>query len=180
MKMLDCKSRRYFYRVLQDEIEGGNVFKKPGPGNSYYYTANKTLKNFKTLEESPVPDVEIPRIEVHARNVRSLLKNWSEAKWNPKIFNSAQYLPLGIARLFGQVSEVMYGGKVTKAELMDIKNDLEVFKKDLISTSTTLFSLLETEDLWDPDTFFKFLMSEDAPPVDLIQDWIHKLKEHYQ
>lgn len=180
IQITNAGNQRYFYRVLQELIEHDHVFKRSGPGNSNLYTANKLLKNFKTLENSPLETVEIPRIDVHSSQLRKLLKSWSEEKWNPKIFHSAQYLPLGVARLYSQVAEVMYGSKVSKADLQEIRDSLELFRKDLIATCTTLFSIIETDDLWEPDTFFKFLMSEDAPPVDQIQDWVFKLKEKYQ
>lgn len=179
MALFKCDSERYAQRVVSRLVDNKVIYRKRGTGNSFYYTCNNLLKVTNPLEELVVDAREIPRVDVHPRNVRTLLKNWSEEKWDPKIFHSAQYLPLGIASLYAQVAEVMYGSKVSKKDLAEIRLNLEAFKKDLIATCTTLFSLLETEELWDPDKFFEFLMSEDAPPVDLIQDWVHKLKEKY-
>lgn len=179
------RNERYFRRAVQLMADAGTIYKQHASGGMLVYTSNHQLKDVKKhryvepdAEEKSAP--EIPRIDVHARSVRSLLKGWSEEKWNPKIFHSAQYLPLSVARLFELVSEVLYGSTVSKSDLMEIKANLEIFKRDLIATSSTVVSLLETEEVWDPDRFFEFLMSEDAPPVDLLKDYVHKLKENYK
>jgi hypothetical protein len=174
------KTPRYTYLQLQKLAESGTIYRKPGPNASYLYSITNVSGWYK---KNPIPGdnpKEIHRVDVNSTSVRSLLKSWSETKWNPKIYGSAQYLPLGVARLFELVAEYMYGGEVTKSDLTEVKKNLELFKKDLLSTCTTLFSILETPELFDPKKFVEFLVGEDAPPVDLLREQAHKLKEHYK
>jgi len=176
-------------RMVKKLVDGGQLYSSKGPNGTLFYTSNHKLTEIELhkyappkteVKSEPQETVEIPRIDVHARSVRSLLKGWSQEKWNPKIFHSAQYLPLSIARLFELLTEVMYGSTVSKSDLAEVKANLQVLKRDLIATSSTVISLLEKEELWDPDKFFEFLLSEDAPPVDLLKDYVHKLKENYK
>ncbi len=182
LEYLEEGNERYIRRVVQKLADDGVIYKRYGPTNSLLYTSNHQLKNIEAhrVQQIGKPELEIPRIEVHPQNVRSLLKNWSEEKWNPKIFHSAQYLPLSIARLFELTSEIYFGSPVSKGDLKEVKENLETFKADLIATCTTVVSLIETEELWDPDRFFEFLMANDAPPVELLHDYIHKLKGKYK
>lgn len=175
------RNERYIRTVVQKLADDGVIYRRYGPSNSFLYTSNHQLKNIEAHRINfDQPIQEIPRMEVHARNVRSLLKNWSEEKWDPKIFHSAKYLPLSIGRLFELVAEVLYGSTVSRNDLKEVKENLENFKTDLIATCTTVVSLLETRELWEPEEFFEFLMSENAPPVELLRDYTHKLKEHYK
>lgn len=177
-------------RRLQTLFKNGYIRRYPGQGNSFVYkffTDDPTealppqivkkksrVKAGKKAAANAVPGGKVTPLPPGALD--QLMSSWSEKQWEPKIFNSAKYLPRTLARVYELAVESAYGSPPNQAELDDQRRNLNEFKTDLEAVLLLLRRIMVTRELWDPKTSPQFVMAN-AKDIDEYKRMIQGVKE---
>lgn len=98
-------------------------------------------------------------IRLEYNDIYSLLKRWSQEKWEPKAFRSARKLPLSVAAMVELVAQMAYGSDVDNEDLYENLKQLERFQTDLKTVLGIVEGILRDPRFRDPNKFYTFLFS---------------------
>lgn len=165
-------SRSTLVRRLDVLRQQGLVHKGPGKGNGYIYRAvtdsNIRVPKYVNPPKAnyvPLPQgFQVDEIDIPPGSLDSFAAKWSQDKWEPKIFETARYLPLAIGRLYELAAETAYGATIPKEHLDSVKQDVALFLKAIESTYATVGSILARPELWDPKRFAQHIMHAGKDP----------------
>lgn len=147
-------------RSLRTLSELGCIRKIPAGGNKYNY-AFVTKKPGEVGEPSATSN--ILTMELTSGALQSLLNRWSQAPWQPKIFDKAQNLPVGLARLFELANEASYGSVINPADLQEVRRLITEFRQSLEQTLRVVNGVLDVQQLWNTSQFAAYLLQDSDP-----------------
>jgi hypothetical protein len=104
----------------------------------------------------------------------NFLVKWQKA-WEPKIFESARNLPLGIARLFELACEQAFGSLVSEQDIIDVRVTIDQFRRDLEQTLRVTNGILDDARLWDRHRFAHMTIAD--KDIDKIRTIAFKVKQ---
>lgn len=156
-------------RQIQRYIDNGDVVKvaPKGGDRSHRYRPFYGLPEELVVVNKPNTLSKIEFLQ--------LLVSWSKKTWDPKAFQSARSLPVGIAQLYGYAVEASYGSKISQEDLDSVHMSMQEFLGDLQSLVKVVAGILQTEEAWNEKKFVEFLLSDRDPTQ--IQEFVHRVRE---
>jgi hypothetical protein len=151
----DRKHHRFFSRKASDEEMLAAV------------AHSRTVQPRSTVIEKFTVDIE-------PVDLYNFLVKWQKA-WEPKIFESARNLPLGIARLFELACEQAFGSLVSEQDIIDVRVTIDQFRRDLEQTLRVTNGILDDARLWDRHRFAHMTIAD--KDIDKIRTIAFKVKQ---
>lgn len=151
-------SRQALKLRLERLAKADLILRLPAPGRGYVYRFNPNPP--LTTAQYVQAKKELPTASITSQSLQGLLNKFAGAKWEPKIFNTARNLPVGLARLFELATEVANGSIVDKSDLIEVQILFKEFESDLEAVLKIIYGVLGTEELSDTKKFAPFLIGE--------------------
>lgn len=179
-EMLGKKDAYNLSRTLKRMYEDKKVRRLYGPGRSFLWAGpnakfRDTYKPKRKRQFNNKPDHE-NRPNINPETLRGFLNKWSEDRWKPKVYESAQHLPLALGKLFELSAEVVFGSVIPQKELDHYRDKLGEFVNDALTLYLIATTILEIPELWDAEKLPEYLLTDASDPIKL-QDLARKLKE---
>ena len=140
----------------------------------FWITTPKIKAETETLDPEPLPEPEkiTPLTTI---DLQGLLKRWSMRPWEPRVFSSAQALPMAIARLFEMAVAQTNDEPILPSELVKIRETVASFLSDIETLRDVVIRFIATPGLWNDRELALFLGVLTEP--DVFEDLVFKLRE---
>lgn len=160
-------SVQYINKLLGNLIQEGYIGRIPN-GRRYLYTTTEKVPEFSKGPTGPRPSPQA---------ILSMFEGWARNKWEPKVFNSAELLPLGLAALYEECVSIMKGNKPDQYSIDRARLGLVQFSRDLNNTLLIVNALLDTRDLWSTQTIHQGLEVTDPNYIESLIEIVRKYYE---
>jgi hypothetical protein len=130
----------------------------PGQGRPGLYSVYEDVvkRPYGYVRGSKVKDPVIP---VGPDQFWKMLRSWANMPWEPAIHKSAKNLPQSVAELYRIAGELSYGDLVDSERLMEVLNNLNLFRIDLKAALDVVDRILATPEIRDISRLPQFLLN---------------------
>ena len=140
-------------------------------GSRYHLTEYGKIFTGSYPEMLDIPDASLlrknkvdPDTVITPKELLAMLRQWSTERWEPKINRTANYLPMGISKLYQLAFDSTVGSEITAEDLRDIQYYMGEFRQSLEHTKKIMDRVMHTPELWNTQKFAAFLLSADIKP----------------